>query len=153
MTPYAILKFIHVLLAIVAVGSNITYGVWLGRAAREPQHLGHVLRGVKFLDDRLANPAYGLLFVTGLGMLYFGKIPWTTPWLRTALILYVILVTVAAAGYTPLLRRQIAALEAGGPASDAYTRAAKRALRVGILLAALVLLIVFLMVAKPTLGG
>lgn len=153
MDPYVILKFIHVLLAIIAVGSNITYGVWLGRASREPQHLPHVLRGVKFLDDRLANPAYGLLFVTGLGMLYFGKIPWTTPWLLTAIILYIILVAVAFRGYTPLLRRQIAALETEGPASVAYTRVAARARQIGILLAIIVVVIVFLMVTKPALWG
>jgi hypothetical protein len=46
--------------------ANASYAIWLARAAREPQHLGHVLRGVKLLDDRFANPAYGLLLVTGL---------------------------------------------------------------------------------------
>jgi len=153
MEPYLILKFIHVLLAITAVGSNITYGIWLGRASREPQHLQHVLRGVKFLDDRVANPGYGLLFATGLAMLYVGKIPWTTPWLLTALILYIALVAFAFRGYTPLLRRQIAALETGGLTSDAYKRVAMRAQQVGILLAVLVVIIVFLMVTKPALWG
>jgi hypothetical protein len=42
MTFYVVLKFVHVLLAIIAVGANITYGMWLGRAAREPAHLEHV---------------------------------------------------------------------------------------------------------------
>ena len=58
---YPYIKLLHVLLAIVAVGFNASYGIWLARAAREPEHLGHVLRGIKILDDRFANPAYGLL--------------------------------------------------------------------------------------------
>ena len=58
---YEILKFLHVLLAIVAVGFNATYAVWLARAAKEPEHEAFALRGVKFLDDRIANPAYALL--------------------------------------------------------------------------------------------
>ncbi|HKN80837.1 MAG TPA: DUF2269 family protein, partial [Actinomycetota bacterium] len=65
---YDILKFFHVLLAIVAVGFNASYAVWLARAATEPEHDAFALRGVKFLDDRIANPAYALLLVTGLLM-------------------------------------------------------------------------------------
>jgi len=30
--PYEILKYIHILAAIVAVGANITYGVWSVRS-------------------------------------------------------------------------------------------------------------------------
>lgn len=152
MTLYVILKFVHILLAITAVGANITYGVWLSRAAREPAHLAYVLRGVKFLDDRVANPAFGLLFVTGVALVFAGRIPWTTPWILTALVLYAALVAVGLFGYTPLLRSQIAAL-AGGPDSPAYQKAAARAQRVGILLAIVVVIIVFLMVTKPPLWG
>jgi hypothetical protein len=35
MSAYTILKFAHVLLAIVAVGFNASYGVWIARAARD----------------------------------------------------------------------------------------------------------------------
>jgi hypothetical protein len=54
---YTILKWVHVLMAIIAVGFNASYGVWLARAARAPEHESHVLRGIKVLDDRFANPA------------------------------------------------------------------------------------------------
>ena len=150
MSAYLILKFLHVLLAITAVGANITYGVWLSRAAREPVHLDHVLRGIKALDDRVANPAFALLLVTGVAMVFAGRLPWTTPWLLTSLVLYVILVSVGLLGYTPQLRRQIAAL-AGGPGTPAYQAAAARAQRTGIFLAVLVVVIIFLMVTKPAL--
>jgi len=36
MSLFVIVKFLHVLLAIIAVGFNATYGVWLARVAREP---------------------------------------------------------------------------------------------------------------------
>jgi uncharacterized membrane protein len=103
MTIYIILKFLHVLLAITAVGANITYGVWLSRAAREPAHLEYVLRGIKVLDDRAANPAFGLLLVSGVAMVFAGRIPWTTPWILTSLVLYIVLVLVGLFGYTPLI--------------------------------------------------
>ncbi|MGH2425819.1 MAG: DUF2269 family protein [bacterium] len=153
MTLYAVLKFLHILLAIAAVGANITYGVWLTRAGREPQYLAYVLRGVKILDDRVANPSFGLLLVTGLALLYVGKIPWTTPWLLSGLVVYAAVMALGLFGYTPALRNQIATLERNGPQSPEYARASGQSTRLGILLAALVVVIVFLMVTKPALWG
>lgn len=104
------------------------------------------------LDDRIANPAYGVIFLTGMAMVQVGKVPWA-PWLVTGLILYVVVVVIAAALYTPTLRRQIAALDAGGPQSTEYQRLAARGTRLGILLSVIVVIIVFLMVTKPALWG
>ncbi len=118
---YSIIKVIHVLLAIAALGSNITYGAWYARSAREPEHLSFALRGIRFIDDRIANPCYGLLLVTGLVLVFVGKWPWPQ-WIITALVLYVGLVVIALAGYSPSLRRQIAALEAEGSQSGNYLR-------------------------------
>src|SRR2546428_99754 len=59
MSLFVLLKFLHVLLAIIAVGFNATYGVWLARVAREPVPTqSFVLKGIKRLDDWFANPAY-----------------------------------------------------------------------------------------------
>ncbi len=153
MSVYTLLKFIHVLLAITAVGTNITYGLWLPRAAREPGHLEFALKGIKLLDDRVANPAYALLFITGVAMLYLGKLPWTTPWLLTAIALYLIVLVLGLLGFTPLLRRQITALYAHEPQSREYQQLATQSRIVGIALAVCVVLIVFLMVTKPRLWG
>jgi uncharacterized membrane protein len=146
---YPYIKFVHVLLAIVAVGFNASYGIWLARASREPAHLGHVLRGIRTLDDRFANPAYVLLLVTGLANVFIGGIPLTTPWILGALALWAVLLVVGAGVYTPTLRRQIATLEASGPDSPAYRRLAARGQATGIALAGIVVVIVFLMVTKP----
>jgi hypothetical protein len=54
---FNIVKFFHILLVITAFGANITYGVWQARGAIDPAHESFALRGVKFLDDRVANPA------------------------------------------------------------------------------------------------
>ena len=92
MEPYDLIKFVHVVAAITAVGFNLSYGVWLATTARAPEHRLHVLRGIKFLDDRLANPAYVLLLVTGLAMVGVGSLSFTTTWIAAALVLYVALV-------------------------------------------------------------
>ncbi len=150
---YLLLKWLHVLSAIVAVGTNVTYGFWIARASAGPDVLSFTLRTIKQIDDRLANPAYGLLLVTGLGMAFVGSWALTTPWLLTALVLYVIVALVGALGFTPLLRRRIQLLESEGVDSPAYRAQARRGTILGIVAAALAILIVFLMVVKPGLWG
>src|SRR5438105_11486161 len=116
---YLVLKFIHILAAIVAVGSNITYGVWSVRAGKDSSHLGFALRGIKFIDDRIANPAYGVLLLTGLLMaiFYWG---FSHAWILIGLGIFALVAAMAVALYTPTLARQIVALDAQGIASQAY---------------------------------
>jgi uncharacterized membrane protein len=147
---FTLIKWVHVLLAIIAVGFNASYGIWLARAAKEPAHQAHVLRGIKTLDDRFANPAYGLLLVTGLIMVAISWPRITDLWIILALILYAIVVGVGGALYTPTLRKQIQVIEAEGPQSPEYQSLAKRGQAAGIFLAVGVVAIVFLMVTKPT---
>lgn len=149
--PYNLLKFVHVLLAIIAIGFNASYGIWLTRASREPQHMGHVLRGIKTLDDRFANPAYVLLLVTGILTALVGNIPFEAFWIAASIVLWVVLVGVGLGVYTPTLRKQIALFEAGASADPEFSALQKRGIIVGILLAVIVVVIVFLMVTKPTL--
>ena len=148
---YELIKFVHILMAIIAVGFNATYGVLLGRAAREPEHEAHVLRTVKVLDDRFANPAYAVLLVTGLLMVGFYAPRLTEFWIAAALALYAVAVAVGAGIYTPTLRRQIAVIDEQGPDSADYRALSRRGTVIGILLAIDVVIIVFLMVTKPQL--
>src|SRR3981081_1911417 len=95
------LKLIHVLLAIVAVGSNVTYGVWLTRAKRQPEHLAFALRGVKFIDDFIANPCYVLLPLTGITLMWRDGYTFDSAhWAGTALVLWVVLAVVAVGVYS-----------------------------------------------------
>jgi uncharacterized membrane protein len=149
LTSYTFVKFLHVVFAIVAVGFNASYGVLLTRAAREPEHQAHVLRTIKVLDDRFANPAYGLLLVTGLTMVWVGDLDLTQFWLLTALVLYAVAVALGALVYSPNLRAQIRALDAEGPSSPSFRALSSRGTLVGIVLAIDVIAIVFLMVTKP----
>jgi uncharacterized membrane protein len=149
-TWYLVFKFLHILAAIVAVGSNITYGVWSVRSANDPAHLGFALKGVKFLDDRIANPAYGVLLVTGLVMVFMQwKI--TALWIVIALILFAAIVVLSVAVYTPLLKNQIRLVEAGQTSSLEYARLAGLSRRFGPGLGIIVLVILVMMVFKPSL--
>ena len=148
---YLLVKWLHILAAVTAVGSNITYGIWLSRASRRPEVLPFTLRGVKLIDDRVANPAYVLLLVTGLVMAFLVELPLTTPWLLTSLVLYVILALTGLLLYTPALKRQIRFLDEPGVNSPEYQAASKRGTLIGIFVAILAVSIIFLMVVKPPL--
>jgi uncharacterized membrane protein len=144
-------KYLHILFAITAVGSNITYAVWGARARADKEHLGFALRGIKFLDDRVANPAYGGLLVTGLAMLFAGNISLTTTrFVQIGLIGFIVVAVIAAALYSPTLKKQIQALDESGSDSAAYQSLDRRSTIIGIVLAVAVVLIVLDMVFKPT---
>jgi uncharacterized membrane protein len=150
MDLYELIKYVHVVSAITAVGFNLSYGVWLSRNARAPEHQVHVLRTIKLLDDRIANPAYVLLLLTGLGMVWVGNIPITTAWIVVSLLLYGALVVIGLGVFTPALRRQIDLAESGASAPDSAAAARRTTISGGVLVL-VALVIVFLMVTKPAL--
>ena len=147
---YLVLLYVHILSAIVAVGSNITYGVWSVRAAGDPAHLGFSLKGIKFIDDRIANPSYGVLLLTGLVMVFMQwKI--TDLWIIIALVLFAAVAVLGFGFYSPLLKNQIRLVEAGQASSPEYTRLAGLSARFGPGLGIIVLVILVMMVFKPSL--
>ena len=148
--PYDVLKYIHILAAIVAVGANITYGVWSVRARHEPAHLAFAIQGIRFLDNRIANPAYGVLFLTGVLMVIVGGIGLKL-WVVGAVILFVAIAVIGFAYFTPLVRRQLALLDAGEASSPEFERLARRNAMIGPILGVIVLVILGLMVFQPSL--
>lgn len=148
---YLILKWLHILLAITALGANITYSFWIIRATRNPEALSFTLRGIKLLDDRIANPAYGFLLITGIAMVLVSPLSFATPWISVSIALFVAVILVAAIGYTPTLRKQIELAESVGPDSSEYLAVARRGTILGIVLGILVVAITYFMVTKPQL--
>ena len=147
-TFYLLLKYIHILSAIVAVGANITYGVWSFLSQREPAHLGFTLKGIRWLDNRIANPAYGVLFLSGVALIIVGRVP-IKLWIIAAVIIFVAIAAIGGAVFTPLVRRQIALVEAGDTSSPEFERLSRRNSLIGPLLGVLVLIVLAMMVFKP----
>lgn len=148
--PYLILKYIHILSAIVAVGANITYGVWGVRARREPAHQRFAIEGIRFLDNRIANPAYGVLFLTGVAMIVVGRLA-IQLWIDVAVILFIAIAVIGFAYFTPLVRRQLKLLDAGDTSSPEFENLARRNAIIGPVLGVLVLVILAMMVFQPKL--
>jgi uncharacterized membrane protein len=148
---FVIVKWIHVLAAITAVGANLTYGLWIARASKEPAILPFVLRTIRLIDNRVANPCYGVLLVTGSAMILLIPLPLATPWLLTAIFLYILAAVLGIAAYAPVIKEQIRLLESAGINAPVYAAVARRSTWLGILVTLDVVIIVFLMVVKPAL--
>ncbi|HZO95145.1 MAG TPA: DUF2269 family protein [Candidatus Baltobacteraceae bacterium] len=146
---YLALKFVHIVLAIVAIGANITYGVWIARAKKHPAFAATALRGVKFIDDRMANPAYLLMLPTGALMVWLAGYSFATRWIAWAMALWLVAVLLGYLGYTPALASEIRAIDSDGPDSPAAAAASRRGGIFAAILAVVVVGIVVLMVFKP----
>jgi uncharacterized membrane protein len=143
-----ILLLIHVLAAIAAVGANLTYAIWFRAAGTDQDRLIFVIRTVRTIDNRLANPAYIVLLVTGVLLVLSGAYSFTTGWILAAIGLYIATAVIGIAAFGPAIRRQLAEAEKD-VTSPAYRAAANRSTTLGLVTTVLVLLIVVLMVTKP----
>ncbi len=151
MTIFLIIKTIHVLSAIVAVGTNLTYRFLLAGTNRQPDALVYTLNSIRRLDMRLANPAYGLLLISGLAMAFTVPFPLTTPWILTALILYALVMVLGIAVYAPVFRQQVQLAASEGLNGAAYQAVARKGNTLALVVIALTVAIVILMVTKPML--
>ncbi|MCC6259620.1 MAG: DUF2269 family protein [Anaerolineales bacterium] len=151
MSLYILIKWIHVLSAIVAVGSNLTYRMLLLSAGEKREATLFALNAIRFLDRRLANPAYVMLLITGLSMVFIAGFPITTPWILTSLTLYFVIVFLGIKVYAPVFRKQIRIAESAGVEGDEYRQTARQASLIEALVTLTAVLIVFCMVTKPAL--
>ena len=150
-TLYSILKLVHIASAIVAVGANLTYFVWLQRAKRAAAaEQRFALEGVGAVDRFLANPAYIVLPITGIWMVLDAGYSFGTLWIALGLGLYVLVAGLAGALFTPALKRQLELVGTSGLESPDYAAAVKRTQLTGVITMAPIAIILYLMVVKPT---
>jgi uncharacterized membrane protein len=151
MSLFVLLKLVHVLAAITAVGANLTYPFWLRRAAGNQERVLDTIDAIGKLDARVVNLAYGVAFVTGAAMIVTGAYSFQTFWVAAAIVLFVLVTLLGIVVYAPLIRRLRAAAERD-ITSPEYAALDRRQTQLGLLALAIALAIVTLMVTKPTLG-
>jgi hypothetical protein len=144
---YSLLVFLHIVFAIIAIGYNFAYIIWIRRGTSSPQHLDFALRGVKFMDDYVANPCYIGAAITGFLMVFMGKPLASFLWV--ALAIYFVAMSVAYGIYTPLLGRQIRVAAEHGAESVEYQTIATRSNIIGAAMGFMVIIIVALKIFEP----
>ena len=148
MSLFLALKVVHILAAIVAVGTSVSSTFWLARAGRDRDRVLWALEGTRTFDRRIANPAYVVVLASGILMVTTGTYRLDQGWISTAIALYVLIAAFGIILFRPAARRQREAA-AADPTSAAYSRIANRTWWYSWLTTAVVAMIVVLMVAKP----
>jgi uncharacterized membrane protein len=146
-TEYASVKFLHILIAIVALGTSAGLGIVLEFYGDNPTHGAFVLRAIKRIIVLFVMPGYVLMLLTGLWMASLSW-PLTTRWIQAALALWCIgalLLVISVA----VLRKQIELFNTQGPASAVYRRASLLGRALGAGTGLVIVLLLYLMVFKP----
>jgi uncharacterized membrane protein len=86
---YLVLKFFHILIAILALGTSAGLGISLEFYGSHPTHGPFLLRAIARLVAFFVLPGYVLMLVTGLWMMRLGW-PVTTKWIQVAMALWAV---------------------------------------------------------------
>ena len=144
-----VLLFLHVLSAIIAVGTNVSYLIWLRRAVLVPESREFTLTTVRILETRLAIPAYVIALATGVGLVLAMSYPFNTPWIELSILLWVAIMAIAGF-HARVIKRQLAIADTD---SEAYEAGHARSRVLMALMALCAVGTLYLMVAKPDLWG
>ena len=144
---YVSFKFLHILIAIIAMGTSAGLGIILEFYGNHPTHGPFVLRAIRRLLGFVVIPGYALMLATGLWLVHLS---WslTMKWIQAALVLWGVAAVLVLAALA-VLRRQITLLETMGPGSDAYRRVSLLERLLGAGVGLLVVATLYLMVVKP----
>jgi uncharacterized membrane protein len=150
-----LLLFLHVMGAILAFGPTFAYSIMGAMAGREPQHANFSARQVEAIGHKLVYPLAIFQGVTGVLLIIASNRDLVTErWLGLAIILYAITLTYALTVQRMALHHLIEMTSTppapGSPPNPEIPATVKRIQRGGMFLGAMVVVIVFLMVVKPT---
>jgi uncharacterized membrane protein len=144
---YIGLKFAHILIAIIAMGTSASLGILLEFFADDPAHGAFVLRAVRNLLYIVVAPGYVLMLATGIWMGHLAALL-DARWVEMAMNLWGVGALFVALSLI-VLHKQIRLFDSAGPASRAYRRIAMLGRLTGGGVGLIVVAIVYLMVFKP----
>lgn len=147
MSQYLLLKFFHIFIAILALGTSAGLGIVLEFYGSHPTHGPYLLRAIGRIVAFFVLPGYVLMPVTGLWMVNMAW-PLTTRWIQGAMVLWAVGIA-GLAIFLAVLRKQLRLLEAEGPSSTSYQRVSLLGRGLGAGLGLVVITILSLMVFKP----
>lgn len=146
-TEYVLVKFLHILIAILALGTSAGLGIVLEFYGDHPTHGSFVLRAIERIVAFFVVPGYVLVLVTGLWMVNLSW-PLTTKWIQAALALWGVGLVILGVSLA-FLRKQRGLFDTKGPASASYRRVSLLGRGLGAGVGFVVVAILYLMVFKP----
>lgn len=149
MDAYVLIKFLHILTAVVAVGIHLSLLVWLKLTGTGAENTSLVLQGMQILDKRYSGPGYIVILVTGLAMMGMGPYPHTSTWLIMSVVLMIVILGVAHSMFTPSLKKLVVLASEQNADNSSKTSLEKKVRRSGWIIFLLSIAIVYFMIFKP----
>ena len=153
MTWYQWFKAGHVLVAVVWVGGGATLSLLAGMTLRmkDPLRLAQFARQAGMLGERLYTPMSLLVLLFGIGLMTNDQSPWKwdMTWVQIALAGWALTFLVGFFWIRPTAAKLAKTIEAKGPEDPEAQAIIKRILLVTRVDVIILLLIVFVMTAKP----
>ena len=146
-TEYVLIKFSHILIAILALGTSAGLGIVLEFYGDHPTYGAYVLGAIKRIVVFFVVPGYVLMLATGLWMT---NLAWsmTARWIQSALVLWGVGMVILAISVI-VLHKQIALFNSEGPTSSAYRKVSLLGRGFGAATGLVVVIILYFMVFKP----
>jgi uncharacterized membrane protein len=148
--------FIHVLGAIIAFGPTFSFAIIGAMGGAEPQHANFATRVSKRIGERLVEPLAIFQGITGVLLIVIsGRDLFASQWLLLAIVLYLIALYFSLFIQGRWVRRIIDMTTAPPPPGasgppPALVELVTKVQRGGMFLGVAIVVIVFLMVLKPT---
>ncbi len=155
---YLALKYLHILSMVLLFGTGLgsAFYKWMADRNGNVINIATTNRHVVIADWVFTTPTVIFQPISGIWLASLMSIPLTTPWIAISLALYVI----AGICWLPVVWLQIrmrelskTAVETGTPLTQQYWRYARAWFYLGVPAFIAMMLIVFLMIFKPTIGG
>jgi uncharacterized membrane protein len=150
---YTIYQTLHVGFAVVWVGGGVAITIMglLVERAGDPREMATLVKYAEKIGTRVFTPSGLIVLAFGIAMVEKGDLGWGIFWIDFALVVFAISYVVGAAYLGPTAKKIHKAYEAsGGEVTPLITSLQRRVLRTLRFDAALLLLIVIDMAAKPT---
>jgi uncharacterized membrane protein len=155
---YLWIKWLHILSSTLLFGTGLgsAFYMFFASQTRDPRVIATVVRYVVIADWVFTTPAIILQPATGFYLVHLAGYPVSSPWILWSVVLYLL----AGAAWLPVVwmqmrMRDLAAMAAntGSPLPQVYWRFLRTWVALGVVAFLSLVVVFYLMVAKPALGS
>jgi uncharacterized membrane protein len=151
MNATGILKFLHVLFAITWVGGGVMLAFLLARANKSgPEALKTFNEMAEWTSQHVFMPSSFLTLGFGIATVAAGGFDWGAPWIAIGFAGFLISAILGMAVLGPTAKKMKTLIEQRGPSDPVVTHLSRRMALVGRIDTAILIVVVFAMVTKPS---
>jgi uncharacterized membrane protein len=150
MNATSILKFLHVLSAVIWVGGGFMLQVLLARSRKlGPETMNQFTQAAEWTSNRIFMPASFAALIFGIATTQVGGYDWAAPWIGIGFVGFLISAIIGMAVLGPTSKKLKELGPERGPHDPVVTHLARRIDLAGKVDLIVLVIVVFVMVTKP----